>query len=161
MVMYMYNKMDLMILSGVIDQEKSLANDVKEYKELIKRKVLFFGKKERRLKKQSVRKQIVDLTDIVIKYENLFNNSHTKEFYDELMNLLNTKVNDQGEFSETEGVSFSQAIKNEVEIQDRMYFQLYEFIHLIVLFTKNTLTIEELNFVRGKNDIRWHSSYKR
>ena len=77
------------------------------------------------------------------------------------MNLLNIKVNDQGQFSETEGVSFSHAIKKEMEIQDHLYFQLYEFIHLIVLFTKNTLTIDELNFVRGKNDIRWHSSYKR
>lgn len=157
----MYNKMDLMILASVIDQENVLANDIKEYKELIKHKVLFFGKKERRLKRQNVRKQMVDLTDIIIKYDNLFNNSRTKEFYDELMNLLNIKVNDQGQFSETEGVSFSHAIKNEMEIQDHLYFQLYEFIHLIVLFTKNTLTIDELNFVRGKNDIRWHSSYKR
>ena len=77
------------------------------------------------------------------------------------MDLLNTKINDQGQFSETDGVSFSQAIKNEAEIQNHMYFQLYESIHLIVLFTKNTLTIEELNFVQGKNDARWRSSYKR
>ena len=58
------------------------------------------------LLRKSVIEQDSDLVDVVIKYPEIFNNSHTKDFHDEMMGLLNYKFDLSGQFSEVDDLSF-------------------------------------------------------
>lgn len=166
----MFDKMELMVYASVLEKVNVLEKDVKKYKELIYRKVVLFGKKKRLAKRQSVIEQIADLVDVVIQYPEIFNNSHTKDFHDEMMGLLNYKFDLSDQFSDD--LSFLDILKHEKDyrvgknanlhhyvplanhIPDRAYFQLYELIRIIVLFTKRTLEEDELDFVEG-NDVQF------
>lgn len=164
----MFEKLELMILGGLVAQVKMLDEDVREYKALITRKGIHFDKKKRLLKRQKVRAEITRLAELVDQYPEILNNSHTEDYYEDFRFNIHAKVELpdklKDQFSDMDDLSYLCILKIERDhpndpkylpltkhINDNYYFQLYRSMKGIIIITNNTLSIDELKTMRQLN----------